>query len=71
MTNSFTVSCLYNLINTRVNCGRPMIINTNLEADELNRRYSDRITSRLLGGFSIMRFTGTDIRQQKLLKKTK
>lgn len=69
MTNSFTVSCLYNLINTRVNSGLPMIINTNLDADELNKRYSDRVTSRLLGGFTIMRFTGTDIRQQKLMKR--
>ena len=68
MTNSFTVSCLYNLINTRVNSGLPMIINTNLDKDELNRRYSDRITSRLFGGFRIMMFTGTDIRQQKLMK---
>ncbi|MCR5264162.1 MAG: ATP-binding protein [Clostridiales bacterium] len=66
MTNSFTVSCLYNLINTRVNSGLPMIINTNLSMDELRKRYSDRIASRLFGEFRPLMFVGDDIRMQKL-----
>ncbi len=66
LTNSFTVSCLYNLINTRINKHLPVIINTNLTHKELKERYEERITSRLMGEFVIMPFTGTDIRQQKM-----
>ena len=66
MANQFTVSCLYNLINTRLNHGRPMIINTNLSRDELRKRYADRITSRLFGEFSPLCFLGRDVREQKL-----
>ncbi len=63
LTNQFTVSCLYNIINTRLNRGRSMIINTNLTRDELNKRYADRITSRLFGEFSPMMFLGKDMRE--------
>ncbi len=68
MTNNFTVSCLYNLINTRINRGRATIINTNLTSADLRRRYSDRITSRLFGEFSVLLFEGRDIRAAKLQK---
>ncbi len=68
MTNQFTISCLYNLINTRISRGRAMIINTNLSSAELRRRYSDRITSRLFGEFSALLFEGGDIRAAKLRK---
>lgn len=66
MSTQFTVSCLYNLINTRMNAEKPMIINTNLERDKLRERYADRITSRLYGEFSVLQFKGKDIRAQKL-----
>lgn len=66
MTNQFTVSCLYNLINSRINRGKAMIINTNLSSAELRKRYSDRITSRLFGEFSVLLFEGRDIRAAKL-----
>ncbi|NLZ37861.1 MAG: ATP-binding protein [Clostridiales bacterium] len=68
LTNQFTISCLYNLVNTRINTGRAMIINTNLDQSELNKRYSDRITSRLFGEFRPLMFRGRDVRQQKLMK---
>ncbi len=66
MSTSFTVSCFYNIINTRINHNRSMIVNTNLDSAELRRRYSDRIFSRLAGEFAIYRFTGKDIRLKKL-----
>ena len=62
MSNQFTVSCLYNVINTRLNKGKTMIINTNLTRDELNKRYQDRITSRLFGEFNPIIFYGQDVR---------
>ena len=66
MTNQFTASCLYGLLNTRLNRHLPVILSTNLETDEFRKRYWDRITSRVLGNFAVMPFKGTDIRRQKL-----
>ncbi len=66
LVNQFTVSCLYNIINHRVNNRRPMIISTNLTGEEIRQKYDDRVTSRLFGYFSIMRFEGVDVRRQKL-----
>ncbi|MBE6675232.1 MAG: AAA family ATPase [Ruminococcaceae bacterium] len=68
LTNQFTTSCLYGLLNTRLNRHLPVILSTNLETDEFRKRYWDRITSRVLGNFTVMRFKGTDIRRQKLSK---
>ena len=67
LTNSFTLSCLYNIINDRTNHRKSMIINTNLTQSELRSRYADRITSRLFGEFSPMHFLGRDVRRSKLL----
>ena len=66
VNNQFTVSTLYNLLNTRINCEKSTIINTNLERNDLRKIYTDRITSRLFGEFSAMLFKGTDIRELKL-----
>lgn len=64
--NSFTQSVLYNLINTRINGAKPMIISTNLDNTQLFKKtYDDRITSRLIGSFRSFRFEGSDIRIQK------
>lgn len=66
MTTSYTVSCLYNIINTRINHNRSTIINTNLDSSELRRRYSDRIFSRLAGEFTVYTFSGKDVRLKKI-----
>lgn len=66
LTNNFTVSCLYNIINTRLNNNLSTIINTNLTHGELRARYADRITSRLFGEFRPLMFTGNDVRREKL-----
>ncbi len=66
MHTAFTVSCLYNLVNTRLNSGKSTIINTNLNFDELRKTYTDRITSRMFGCFELLMFSGKDIRLQKL-----
>jgi DNA replication protein DnaC len=66
LTNNFTVSCLYNIINTRLNNRLSTIINTNLTHSELRTRYADRITSRLFGEFRPLLFSGSDIRREKL-----
>lgn len=69
MATQFTVSCIYNLINTRMNKKKPTIFSTNLSAAELRERYADRITSRLFGEYIPLVFHGTDIRRQRLSTK--
>jgi len=69
VTNQFTIACLFNMVNTRLNQGKSMIINTNLGAAELRSRYAERITSRLFGEFTIYVFEGSDIRAAKLKNK--
>ena len=64
--NQFTVSVVYNLVNTRINNGLSTIINTNLSRNELREKYADRITSRIFGEFKPLLFLGNDIRSQKL-----
>ena len=66
VTNQFTVSVLYEVLNSRLVAGAGTIINTNLGAKELRERYADRITSRLFGEFAVYVFAGRDIRAQKL-----
>ena len=71
VANQFTVSCLYDVINTRINKGLPMILSTNLRQEELRQRYWDRITSRIFGEFVTLMLTGTDVRAKKLREGTK
>lgn len=66
MTNSFVISCLYNVINLRLVQHKSTIISTNLSRDELRKRYSDRIISRIYGDYRPLVFRGSDIREQKI-----
>lgn len=66
LSNQFTVSCLYNLINTRYNAGKSCIISTNLTPKEIENRYSQRVCSRLFGQYIPLQFVGRDIRMMKL-----
>jgi DNA replication protein DnaC len=70
VNNQFTTSVLYNLINTRLNKRQSTVINTNLTQDEFRKRYWDRITSRVLGEYTVLPFLGTDVRAQKLSRKS-
>lgn len=62
MASSFTESCLYNVIDTRICKGAPTVISTNLGAKELSVRYGERIFSRLLGVYTPLLFVGKDVR---------
>lgn len=62
-STQFTVSCVYNIINSRMLSRKPTIISTNLTARELEDKYTQRITSRIIGNFISLKFTGKDIRQ--------
>lgn len=64
-STSFTVAALYNIINSRINAGLPVIISTNLTPAELEAKYTQRITSRIIGCYTSLIFCGRDIRQLK------
>ena len=61
--SQFTLSTIYNLLNTRQNKGLSTIISTNLSPDELAKRYEDRVYSRIIGsGCKVLAFVGKDKR---------
>ncbi|PKM73333.1 MAG: DNA replication protein DnaC [Firmicutes bacterium HGW-Firmicutes-16] len=65
MTTNFTQSALYSLVNGRLLRSGKTIITTNLSEDELHRRYSPQIVSRLEGEYLVLNFAGRDIRAIK------
>lgn len=62
MPGQFVTAALYNLLNDRILAAKPMVISTNLNVDELSRRYTPQIASRLHGEFNRLTFVGEDIR---------
>ncbi len=65
MGGQFTTSALYTLINDRLLSGRATIVSTNLTTEELEKRYSAAIASRLRGNYRRIAFIGEDIRLKK------
>lgn len=68
LINQFSVSTLYNLINSRISRKKPVIVSTNLSKNDIMQKYTDRITSRMFGEYIILPFVGEDIRKQKLMQ---
>ncbi len=65
-SNNFSVSALYNLLNTRQNKGMATIVSTNLSGKTLRVTYEDRIYSRLVGvDTKVLQFVGIDKRIYK------
>ena len=65
MPGQFVTAALYGLLNDRILYNKPMVISTNLNVDEIARRYSPQIASRLHGNFVRLTFVGEDIRVLK------
>lgn len=66
LTTPFVQTALYTLVNSRLTGSKHTIISSNLSMDEVARRYSPQIASRLEGEYNALHFFGEDIR---LLKK--
>ena len=62
---AFSQACIYNIVNTRLMAKRPVVINTNLNSAQLNEAYGERVTSRIIGNYTVLRFFGNDVRQIK------
>lgn len=56
---------LFTCLNNRDLLKKATLISTNLTLDELNRRYSERIFSRISSHFTFCKFEGRDIRMLK------
>ena len=65
LPGQFVTAALYTLVNDRLLEGKPTIISTNLNEEELARRYSPQIASRLRGSYKRVAFVGEDIRLLK------
>ena len=65
MPGQFVTAALYSLLNDRLLTNKPMVISTNLNVEDIKRRYSPQIASRLQGSFQGLTFVGEDIRLQK------
>ncbi len=61
-TTAYTCSVFFDILNTRICNKKSTIISTNLSVANLNEKYTDRISSRIVGNFELMRFLGDDIR---------
>ncbi len=64
--SAYSNAGIYDVVNDRLMSGRPTIISTNLALDGLEKRYSERFASRIVGGYAMLGFKGRDVRVQKL-----
>ena len=65
LPGNFVTAALYSLLNDRLLAEKSMLISTNLNVDDLAKRYSPQIASRLQGEFRGLTFVGEDIRVLK------
>ncbi len=68
VTSSFVSSQLFFVLNERIRKNRSTIISTNLSPMDLSRQYSERIFSRIISHYTIVKLVGNDIRLQKKLR---
>ena len=64
-STAYTCSVLFDILNTRLLNKKSTVISSNLNLDNLIKKYTDRVSSRIIGYFEMMRFTGDDIRIAK------
>ena len=63
---SYMLSCFYTLVNTRLIAGQPTIYTSNIVDGTLfEKRYTEKIASRLGGSCEPILFVGEDIRHLK------
>ena len=62
LSNTFTVSKLFQILNERMLAGKSTIISTNLSLQDFRDIYSERVFSRITSSYILLKFTGSDIR---------
>ena len=58
----FTTAAFFDVINSRIISGKSTIISSNLDFEKLSEIYSQRITSRFMGDYTIVQTVGRDLR---------
>jgi len=66
---NFSKTELFNLLNKKLLKGKKMLVSSNYTLEVLSKTYSERITSRLFGNFTLNKFFGEDIRVKKNFNK--
>lgn len=61
---NFSTTTIYNMLNSRILLGKPTIISTNLSIKEMEKIYSERFVSRIMGNNDRLEFIGKDLRQR-------
>ena len=56
---------IFSVVNSRIMAEKSTIISTNLSLRDIERIYSSRMTSRIMGHFKTLYFYGTDIRSMQ------
>jgi len=67
----YSVTAIYDIINTRLLMSKPTIISTNLTIKEVQETYGSRVVSRVIGMLKRLEFVGNDIRQIKRRERKK
>ena len=70
VSNTFTVSRLFQLLNERALLRKSTIISTNLSIREFRDVYSERIFSRITSSYTLLKLTGSDIRIRRKINRT-
>ena len=66
---NFSKTELFNLLNKKLLKGKKMLVSSNFTLEVLSKTYSERITSRLFGNFTLNKFFGDDIRVKQNFNK--
>ncbi len=69
LINDYVVTELFNFLNEKLLKRKKMLISTNLKLAQLSQYYTERLSSRLYGNFTIFKFYSEDIRVKKNLSK--
>lgn len=67
-TNSFVISQLYDILNTRMRAKKSTVISTNLKLHDLTETYTDRISTRIIAEYTAFSFYGENVRLAKKRK---
>ena len=68
LSNKFTASEFFACINNRLLKRKSTIISTNLTLDQISELYTERVFSRIMSDYTLLKLTGDDIRIKKKLK---
>ena len=67
LSNTFTVSQLFRVVDGRLSAGLGTVISTNLPPNEMRDEFTDRVMSRIMSSYEIIPLYGEDIRVRRKL----